>query len=343
MPFDIEKYVEDHLSNVTQSGRGNELTALCPRCDAGGGKFYVNSTTGKFICFKCDFRGDNIAGLVAHCEGISYRRAREFIFKNTIVFARRSDYLKLKEIFEDFLQGRRGVVEDDEEDNEPVDVQLPKSFVPCWNGKKWRFPTWLKDRGIKKRTAKAWGLGFCRIHPRYAGRLVIPIVCPNGRSFTARDMTGEQKPKYLNPSGGDHGCLLYGWNVMPETGSIVLCEGPFDALKLWQYSFAALAVGGKELHARQLAMLKMLNRKTRVIIMLDGEEKVAPEKMAQKLSIHFSRIQIASLPYKVDPGDASYRQVMDAMVEAKRWHPRTGAIARAKFSEFLETRRCKSM
>lgn len=331
MGFDIEGYVRDNLSKVMDSSNG-ELTALCPECEAGGGKFYVNKKTGRFICFKCDFRGSNFAAIIAKVEGISFRKAREFIFRNTVVFAKREDYWRIEEIFRDF-KADAGL---EEEDPEPVDFGAPRTTVPCWDGKRWRFPKWLKTRGIKRQTARAWGLGFVRIHERYAGRLIIPIECPGGRSFTARDMTGEQEPKYLNPKGADHRRLLIGWHVMPDTGSVVLCEGPFDALKLWQHSFSALAVGGKELHAEQLAMLKALGSGTRITIMLDGEEHVAPEKMATRLGFFFKRIQIAQLPYKVDPGDATYQQISEAIIEAKRWKRKSIVSRTDRFEEFKE-------
>jgi DNA primase len=214
--------------------------------------------------------------------------------------------------------------ESEEEEPKKVEISLPKTFVPCWKEnrrRQWIVPKWLtKDRGVTRETAKEWGLGFVRIDRLYANRLIIPIDCPGGSSFTARDMTGRGKPKYLNPSGISQSRLLFGWNVLPMVGYVILCEGPFDAVKLWQYSFPALALGGKELHEAQFQMLcGAFSKGTKMIVMLDGEEKAASVKVAAKLRVRFNNTRIASLPYGKDPGELSRKVIRRAIRESKKY------------------------
>src|SRR6185503_1657735 len=142
------------------------------------------------------------------------------------------------------------------------------------------------------KTARAWGMGFVRSVSIVEGRtlrgmrLVIPIDCPNGTSWTARAMDGAE-PKYFNPAGADHSRLLIGWNVARLTGDLVICEGPVDAVMLYQHDISALALGGKVLHDAQLAMLLALPAATAVTVMLDPEERTAPMEVARALSTHF--------------------------------------------------------
>lgn len=325
MRFDIEDYVTANLTNAkaVQAGNGNEMTAVCPACDRYGG-FYINTETGAFVCWKCDFRAHTVVGLVAQVEDISWSEARGFIFTRSVRLRRKQDVFSLA----DRVRALRphAIVEDEDVPN--VNVQLPEYYVQIYDPKRtpeWQLPRYLKERGIKSRTARAWGLGYCR-KGKYGDRLVIPIDCPAGVSWTARAMSDDVfGPKYLNPAGADHRRLLIGWHVSRVTGDIVLCEGPLDAVRLYQHDLPALALGGKELHDEQLAMLRALPAKAAVTVMLDPEEEVAPYKLAERLSLHFESIYIAKLPKrtkdgkKLDPGESTRAQAHTAVDDATLW------------------------
>jgi hypothetical protein len=132
-------------------------------------------------------------------------------------------------------------------------------------------------------------------------------------------------PKYLNPSGADHRRLLIGWHVARVTGDIVLCEGPFDAIKLYQNDLSALALGGKELHDEQLAQLiDEMSPAAAITVMLDPEEEVSSILLAQRLKCHFKYVYLARLPLHhksgepCDPGNATRKQLHDAVDNATR-------------------------
>jgi len=323
MPFDVKDYVESHLANVQQSA-GAELTAECPSCGKWGG-FYVNAESGAFVCFKCGFKGKNSVGLVAELEGMSWTEARAWVFKQAVTLRRKSDIFTLQ----DQVRALRPDRQQDEDEEDPVAFDLPRAFLSV--SKRW--PSWLsKKRKVKKSTAKTWGLGWCRVG-RYAGRLIVPIVSPEGYSFTARDMTEDQEPKYLNPKGADHRRLLIGWNLVPKTGDLTLCEGPFDAIKLWQNHIPALALGGKVLHDRQFRSLRQFSPETSVTIMLDPEERAAPFDVAEKLIAHFKKVYIARLPDGVDPGNASAVVSEEALEAAKLWKGARQDRLKAKLQE----------
>lgn len=347
--FDILAYVESKVERAKRSA-GSEMTGLCPACHRYGG-FYVNVDSGSFVCFKCEFKGRSVIRLVAQVEGIDEHEARSLVFRRSVPLRRKSDLITLAERIK--LLRPHASAEDVE--IAAIDDPLPSEFRPCYRsveGKDvWELPPYLKDRGIKSRTIRAWGMGYVskkarhsraclesgeeRCIPgcswRFRGRLVIPVSCPNGRSFTARDMTGRQMPRYLNPTGTDFRRLLIGWNTARMTGDIVICEGPLDAVKLWQHSISAVALGGKELHDEQLAMLmSAFPSDTVVTIMLDPEEELGPIKVAERLSTHFKHVYIAHLLEldsikergPLDPGNSTVREAMAAIDNASKW---TGA------------------
>lgn len=324
--FDISDYLEGALKRPKPSAN-NELTAECPSCEKWG-KFYVNRESGRYVCFSCEFRGKSIVGLVAQLEGLDWSEARSFVFKRAVKFRRRESLLSLSDRIRLIRPGAE--VEEDAPTG-PVDFPVPKGVTPVWSEKgEWRLPPYLKDRGIKSRTAKAWGMGYVmgRLWLDFPGRdkpfclaqrLVIPIKCPAGRSWTARDMDAGGIPKYLNPPSADHRRLLIGWNVARLTGDLVICEGPLDAVRLWQHDITAVALGGKELHDEQLAMLTDLSPETAVTVMLDPEEQIAPLNVAQRLSLHFKSIYMAKLPLGVDPGSSTREEAHAAVDSAKKW------------------------
>lgn len=318
--FDVLNYVSTRISRARPSA-GGEWTGVCPRCE-GWSCFYVNTETGAFVCFKgsCEFRGKSIVGLVSEIEGISHSDARAYVFRRAVKFQRRETMVTLKER----LAALRGKEVDGPKH---ADAPLPREFVPCYKDGRWSLPGYLKERRIKSATARAWGLGhFSRAHivtplKEYdiRNRLVIPIECPAGSSWTGRDMMGNQIPKYFNPPGADHRRLLIGWNVMRFGGDIALVEGPTDTIRFYQHDITSLGLGGKELHDEQLAMLITLPPETVVVLMFDPEEKQAPLKAALKLSCHFNQIYIGSLPEGMDPGDSSRRKAHEAMENARKW------------------------
>lgn len=337
MKFDIEDYVSANLqrAKTVQAGNGHEMTAVCPSCDRFGG-FYVNTETGSYVCWKCDFRAHTVVGLVAQVEEMSWSEARGFIFTRSVRLRRKQDVFSLS----DRIRGLRPhAIEEDEPEN--VAVELPEYYVQIYDPRRkpaWQLPRYLKKRGVKPATARAWGLGYCR-RGKYGDRLVIPIDCPAGVSWTARAMSADVfGPKYLNPPGADHRRLLIGWHVSRVTGDIVLCEGPLDAVRLYQHDLPALALGGKELHDEQLDMLRRLPAQAAVTVMLDPEEEVAPFKLAERLSLHFEHIYIARLPRKtadgkkLDPGESTRKQAHRAVDDAEPWKqsraPRVAAAMR---------------
>jgi len=328
MKFDVEGYIRDNLDGVKEGSTG-QLSAICPWC----GKpdhFYVDIETGHYICHRCDERGRRLIGLVAWVEGLTYSEAGSFMMRRAIQFRRKRTLPNLVEV----IRGLRPNIGNDDGsvDGELVEAPLPPEYKAVWrNGQFW-MPKYLKQRGIKKVTAKTWELGYAD-RGRYAGRVIIPIECPNGRSFTSRDTTGEQHPKYLNPPGADHGRLLLGWKHADLRADIVLVEGPLDIIKVWQHGLRGYALSGKVLHPEQLVLLFQKPASAAVTLMLDPEEATAPYEAASKLTAHFERVYIAKLPEGVDPGKSTKQQAHAAYNDAKRFKGARSARLAAKLAK----------
>lgn len=311
--FDIRSWGESRLDRCKPS-TGDEMTAVCPACGKFG-SFYFNTRSGKYVCFKCDFRGNSVFGLVATAEGISWEEAVRLVFRQAVQFRRRDDLETLKSR----IASLRISEDDDELPDGDVMAELPSEMKPIYRKGKWRLPKYLKSRRIKSYTARAWNMGYCT-RGRYRNRLIIPIVCPNGQSFTSRDMTGELEPKYLNPKGIDHKRLLIGWDIA-KLGATDFCvvEGPIDAVIFNQHGIPTIGLGGKVLHDEQFDLLCRLDELCGVTVVLDPEEKTAPFKVAERLSSHFRNVYIGRLPDGIDPGKSNLDQAMETIEKAKKF------------------------
>jgi hypothetical protein len=332
----MASWVESHLDNAKPSANG-EWTAECPSCGRFGG-FYVNcdpdhERAGNFVCFKCDWKSKSFPALIAKVEDIDYADARKIILKESVSFRRRETIETLK----DRIKSMRATEELDWESawgSTEIAAELPREFVPVWDGKRWRVPEYMSMRGFYRETLRDWGVGFCD-RGYFGGRIIIPFECPNGKSFTARDLTGEQEPKYLNPKGVDHARLLYGWPFVPTNSDFALVEGPLDAMKFNQHGISALGTGGKVLSTEQLNMLFSRPAHVRVVVMYDPEEHTAPFGAAEQLITRFRNLYIGKLPLGTDPGSSTRKQARRAMDRAEPFDGNRngkvkGAIASAR-------------
>jgi len=303
MSFDIEEYCLENLERA-KKGRTGQISAVCPWCQKYGA-FYVNAKTGDYICFKCEEKGKLGVGIISKVEGITWYEAKNYLLKNLIENRRKYTVPTIaKRIF-----ALRNLKQENEEQDKIF--ELPKEYIPIYKNGIWKYPKYLKDRKIKKETARKWNLGFCN-QGRYKNRIIIPIVCENGSSFTSRSIYPEIKPKYLNPVCDFQKTLLGGWNLFDKNSDFILVEGPFDAIKMNQHGFNVLFLGGKTIHQQQKIVLSKLSNELSVTIMLDPEEEKAPVEIAKELFFMFTRIFIARLEIGIDPGSSTKKQAFDA-------------------------------
>jgi DNA primase len=326
--MDIAEWMDAHLTGA-RPNLGDEWTAACPFCGRTG-KFYVNIQSGSWICFsgKCDESGKKIWTLVAKVEGITVSQARAQAFREGVSFRRRqATPLSLAER----LMALRGESED--VSDEQITAELPSGFVPVYSEKRkkrWAMPRYMKERGFKRKTLRQFGVGYTPSgewvdvpgteRSLYVGqRLIIPVISPSGYSWTARDLRGDQKPKYLNAPGADHRRMIFGWDQVDVTSDVVIQEGPTDVMMSHQHGMPALGLMGKVLNREQRTMLFQKPSTCSIIIMLDPEARADAIKIGLQLSVRFPHVYLAELPAGVDPGQASRAVAWDAYDDAPRF------------------------
>lgn len=331
MSFDCLEYFKENIENAKKSAGGN-WTGNCPSCGKGPAKFYAqldpeHEKYGQFICYSCEFRSKSFVRLIALIEDCSPEAARAIYRKHAeVVFVRRAE---TPETLRARIEGIRKPMEltgDVWEDSDPrTHAELPKEFRPVYDASTgaWSVPEYLTTRGFKRGTLRAWNVGYCE-RGKFAGRAIIPMECPNGKSFTARDLTGEGFPKYLNPESVDHSLLLFGWHTVTPGADFALVEGPLDAMKMHQHGIPALAFGGKSLSNAQLQLICLYPEETSITVLLDPDAQKEAYGVANQLRIKFSNVFVGKIPpadskgNKLDPGASTKKQAWKWFDEAEK-------------------------
>lgn len=260
--IDKQRLVEDQLRMY--SGKkvpGPEATAvLCPfhsertpSCRIfHGPKSY---SPGYFVCMGCGAKGK--WDIIAPALGLQP-------FKGGPITA---------------LEARMIAPLKEDETQDSTDFELKKlPSKRMWRG----FETdWLAGVGCKLMVT-SWGSKFVWMPVKVGGRTKGYI-----RARLKKDPEGK-KPSYLNKSGTwskTHGLFPFDYAIemAGRSRTIVLVEGPRDALRLLSYGIPAMAILGTNTWSSKKMDLLEVHGIRRIILMLDGDpagiaatEKIAP-------------------------------------------------------------------
>jgi hypothetical protein len=150
---------------------------------------------------------------------------------------------------------------------------------------------YLAQRGISPATARLFGVGMYHGNGFLAGRCVIPIRDEKSQlvAYAGRAVNGEE-PKYRFPAGFRKSQVLFNLDRAIATGSrnVIVVEGFFDALKVYQAGHPVVALMGSSFSQRQSELL--LSHFASVTLMLDGDE---PGRQAAEFIV---QLLIAKLP-----------------------------------------------
>lgn len=187
----------------------------------------------------------------------------------------------------------------------------------------------LQEKGFSEDVAVKAGL--TRLGDRGAydvfrgGRIMIPIRNEMGNiaGFAGRAMRREDEPLYVNTAENvvyRKGNILFGaWDarsLIRERGSVVLVEGYFDAMKLIERGYPAVAICGTALTPAQVDKISRMTSKC--WIMLDGDKagRAAAEKAGEMLARKVDSVRIVHLDDGVDPDDLSPSDLDIALVNS---------------------------
>lgn len=280
-PYDIVGFLQDNFQDIIYSSNEEEARVNSIFTEDHKRKLYVNTTTGLWICFKSGKKGNFIA-LYAAVKNIPYKRAEAELAKQYS-----TKKLLKPRIFE------HKQVNDLELLNETVVVPQ----VPTGD----EHPTVIK----------AWCYLFKRklLHPSkryYAGitgvladRVVIPFEIQDiPIYFQARSLDSNKNPRYLNCQQNKKTSILYPYDTTQS--SVVVCEGPIDAISLQNVGVNATAIMGSSIGDDQIKALKMFGGT--IIAGFDNDE--AGFKSLRYMNKKRKFFNIPELKFVIPPKDS---------------------------------------
>ena len=175
---------------------------------------------------------------------------------------------------------------------------------------------YLRSRGFNARKIiRQYNLKACYRSGKYRYRIIIPCYM-HGKlvSFTARDITDQQKPKYLAASKAETnfppGQCIYNFDTVERGGKAILVEGPFDVFRM---GHGSICFFGVRLTGQR--MIEIANKDLdKLYIFFDTEPQA--QKYARSLAVTLAPLvknveilQITNPAFvrrKLDPGELSF-------------------------------------
>ena len=184
---------------------------------------------------------------------------------------------------------------------------------------------YLRSRGFNARKIiRKYNLKAVYHSGKYKYRIIIPCYM-EGRlvSFTSRDITDSQDPKYLAASKRETNFppdrCVYNLDSVPQGGNAMLLEGPFDVFRMGDGAFCFFGI-----QCTGMRILEVKKKKiNKLYIFYDAETRAQRQArhVARALAPVVRHVEIVNIrnsllrEKKADPGSLSNEQAM----RIKRW------------------------
>jgi len=188
--------------------------------------------------------------------------------------------------------------------------------------------TYLQSRGYPDDIVNKYQIGACLQSGHYmSNRIVVPVTSLGGEliGFTGRtleeDYLAKRIPKWKHSLGSWVSCNLFNIdNAAPfinEFGSVILCEGPLDVLRLEQGGVHnGVAILGKKFYPQQMTILAGAGA-TELIDALDNDAAgQSGSRSMLKTASYLFDIKRAQIPVgRKDIGEMSIDEVREVFCE----------------------------
>ena len=328
--------------HVRLKRRGTSHVGLCPFHAERTPSFSVGKKDERefFHCFGCGVGGDVIA-FVQKIESVGFEFAVRTLAKRAGIeiedapsgnteaesiysaneFAAKFFQRNLTDAARSYLLGRLEA------------ETIARFFLGCagegWHGLR----DALQEKGFSEGVAVKAGLVRRGERGAYdvfrGGRTMIPIRNEMGNivGFAGRAMRKEDEPLYVNTAESAvyrKGNVLFGAfesrAKIKETRRVILVEGYFDAMKLIERGYPAVAICGTSLTQAQVT--KIARVADTVHVMFDGDKagRAAAERAGEMLVTKAESVLIVELDKGKDPDELSPSEIDLALVNSAASH-----------------------
>jgi len=293
--MDIFEFLEDN--NLEYWTEGENVTKgwvniKCPFCDDHKNHLGININTLNVNCWICGSHSTlKLIQKISRCRWGEAKKTLKLLTRGS----------KGKRI-------KREVVNKD-----------PKNIIELSDIASRHFPNlhinYLIERGFNnpRQLIKKYRLLSCYTTGKYKYRIIIPIYIDNSLvSFTTRDVTDQQTPKYLHPKLDE--VLIspkkvpYNYDSITYGGDCIAVEGPIDA---WKLGDGVVSLQGTAFTTEQVVYLNKKNI-NHMFVIFDNEKK-AQRKAKELCGIMaplVRKIENVKLKGVNDPGDLNISEAM---------------------------------
>ena len=261
----------------------------------------VRKEDGIFYCFSCNATGDIVA-LISLVRRVPRSEAMKMAYGDRSLSTRLLDSLR------DSLNDRRVVKET---------VKLPTYVMKDVQPLQWKgsVGAYLKGRGINRDTVKRFTiLENCKqdqvVFPVFLGGRIIGQVA---RSINTK--------RYLNNKGFPAKHAMYGVDLVQSGKPVVITEGIFNVLKIWQAGYHAVAILGSAWNAYKCS--RVVRARPSSYIMFHDNDEAGTRVMHRVVKdlLGYGPVSVVDwtgIHDKGDAGDLSERQIKKMIQEAGR-------------------------
>ena len=257
----------------------NGYIACCPFHDDNNPSFSI-SDNGLWLCFSCDVRGN---------------------FKQLLerLGVQDTDWRATLRMLGIELQPRNSIIRKDKK------VVLPIGFKEYESQDV--VPAFISNRIVWK-TIQRFKLGYVQ-SGNLVNRCIIPMVF-RGKvvGYQARDVTGQSKLRYINPSNFEMKSYLFNFDGCETDRELFVVEGPFGCMSMVEKGFKNIvATFGTKFTSKQVGLIFEKNP-SEVIICFDRDS--GSSRAGQKASVSLGKmlndilsVSVMILPFDKDPND----------------------------------------
>jgi DNA primase len=264
-----EIYTEEQIRRVlngagvdVEAEFGNELIVFCPyhnnnRTPAGE----VSKEHGRFFCFGCQTT-KSLEEFIMFMTGRSYFETLRYIKS-------KGSEVNLESVINKTLY------------SPPDFVQYDEVLIKRLNNQALESPRavrYFEGRKITKESMLKFNLGFSEKQDS----VTVPMHSPDGMciGFVARTVEGKE---FKNTPGLPKSKILFNLHRVKTSNVVYIVESSFDAIRLDQVGFPAVATLGANVSVSQIRLLeKYFNN---IVLVADNDEagKIMTEKLVEKL------------------------------------------------------------
>lgn len=314
--IDVRYVIQDVLA-LEGKIRGQEFETTCinPTHQDSKPSFGVCLQTGFASCFSCGWSGD-LAGVVAVALNIPYHEA-------------------IRRISPGSPQSLAQVI------RHRLLIKPPKNNSPL-PGPYLRGPLdYLRKRGFTDDTLLRYDIRWCP-HQKIIGQssvfhvmatVAIPLLDTNGKKiawiYRKTNKSPEWQPRYIYTPGAPVGSVWFGSDLVRDDHTVVVAEGPLDAMWIDQAGYAAVGCMGSNPSLKKITWLKQFDR---VLIFPDRDR--AGLKLAHRIieGLHHAvPVGIVRYPRNSDAKDpCELNDIQIAQAIEKAQHELTWSVLRKR-------------